>query len=103
MLSDKELDAAAAQLTSFRIKDDEYHKNHAEILDTYATLMEDFKRLKSEFEEARDSRERYKQLAKGGEMNPFVSVLSLAFGFWFPGGGFGTCGGTVGAGGKREL
>jgi hypothetical protein len=36
--------------------------------------MEDFKRLKSDYEEERDSRERYKQLAKGQERNPFVLV-----------------------------
>lgn len=74
MLSDKELDQAASQLAQFRVKDDEYHRNHADILDKYAALVEDFKRLKSEFEEARDSRERYKQMAKGGERNPFVSA-----------------------------
>ncbi|KAF2163067.1 hypothetical protein M409DRAFT_26513 [Zasmidium cellare ATCC 36951] len=83
MLSDKELSDAANQLASFRVKDDEYHRNHAKILDKYAALMEDFKRLKSDFEEARDSRERYKSLAKGGERNPFVLVLVDGDGYVF--------------------
>lgn len=81
MLSDKELSQAASQLAQFRMKDDEYHRNHTEILDKYAALMEDFKRLKSDFEEARDSRERYKSLAKGGERNPFVSLVVFVLEF----------------------
>ncbi|KAF2158540.1 hypothetical protein M409DRAFT_61552 [Zasmidium cellare ATCC 36951] len=83
MLSDKELTQAADQLAQFRIKDNEYHRNHADILNKYAALIEDFKHLKSDFEEARDWRERYKSLAKGGERNPFVLVLVDGDGYVF--------------------
>ena len=75
MLAEKELEQAAAQLAEFRAATDRQHETLSQVLKSYTALMEDYKRLKSDYEEERDSRERYKQMAKGQERNPFVLVL----------------------------
>ncbi|KAL6800549.1 hypothetical protein J3E68DRAFT_435836 [Trichoderma sp. SZMC 28012] len=69
---DDELGRAAQQLASFRAD-----SALPEILDRYAALIESYRRLQSDYEEERDARERYKQIARGLERNPFVLVLSL--------------------------
>lgn len=78
MLADDALVRAANQLS-------EYRKNDAlsDILDKYAVLIEDYKRLKSDYEEERDAREKYKQMARGQERNPFVLVLVDGDGYLF--------------------
>lgn len=81
--SDQELDHAIAQLAEFQNNDEGHHKTQKEILDKYKTLMQDYKRLRSDLEEERDLRERYKQLAKGQERNPFVLVLVDGDGYVF--------------------
>lgn len=78
MLTDKELDEAAQQLTDYRRND-----KLKDVLDTHEALLEKYRRLKSDYEEERDSRERYKQLARGQERNPFVLVLVDADGYVF--------------------
>ncbi|CAK3785811.1 hypothetical protein B0A50_05481 [Lecanosticta acicola] len=45
--------------------------------------MDDYKRLLSDFEEAREAREKYKQLARGSEANPFALVLVDGDGYLF--------------------
>ncbi|WYZ42255.1 hypothetical protein EsH8_V_001150 [Colletotrichum jinshuiense] len=78
MLSDDEIQGAADQLA-------EYNRSNTlpQILEQYAALIEDYKRLKSDYEEERDARERYKQLARGQERNPFVLVLVDGDGYPF--------------------
>lgn len=78
MLSNKEIDEAIQRVVSFRQSD-----TLTEILDGYGLLLEDYKRLKSDYEEERDARERYKQLARDQERNPFVLVLVDADGYVF--------------------
>ncbi|KAK4060475.1 uncharacterized protein Triagg1_10745 [Trichoderma aggressivum f. europaeum] len=75
---DDELERAAQQLANFR-------KDNAlpEILDRYAALIESYKRLQSDYEEERDARERYKQIARGVERNSFVLVLIDGDGYVF--------------------
>lgn len=70
MRSEKEIDEAAKQLTQYRQKD-----TLPDILNSYELLIEDYRRLKSDYEEERDARERYKKQARGQERNPFVLVL----------------------------
>lgn len=70
MLTDKEIDEATLQLTDYRQRD-----TLPNILSHYETLLEDYRRLKSDYEEERDARERYKKQARGQERNPFVLVL----------------------------
>ncbi|KAJ4405528.1 hypothetical protein N0V82_010311 [Gnomoniopsis sp. IMI 355080] len=70
MLTDKEIDEASLQLTEYRQKD-----TLPNILNNYEALIENYRRLKSDYEEEREARERYKKQAKGQERNPFVLVL----------------------------
>ncbi|KAI0598572.1 hypothetical protein F4775DRAFT_583729 [Biscogniauxia sp. FL1348] len=78
MLSEKEIDDAAQQLA-------EYQTQNAlsEILGRYSNLIASYKRLKSDYEEEREAREKYKQMARGQERNPFVLVLVDGDGYIF--------------------
>ncbi|KLP03355.1 uncharacterized protein FFB20_02132 [Fusarium fujikuroi] len=78
MLPDATIASAAEKLAEFR-------NNNAlnDILDQYAVLIEDYKRLKSDYEEEREGRERYKQLARGQERNPFALVVVDGDGYIF--------------------
>ena len=78
MLGDKEIEAASSQLAAYR-KDGTLN----DILARYETLLGDYKRLKSDYEEEREARERWKQQARGQERNPFVLVLVDADGYIF--------------------
>lgn len=78
MLSDQEIERAAAQLADYRRSD-----ALSRLLDQYAVLIEDYKRLKSDYEEEREAREKYKQMAKDQERNPFVLVLVDGDGYVF--------------------
>src|SRR5207248_1290107 len=78
MLNDKEIERAAAQLADYRRSD-----VLARLLDQHAVLIDDYKRLKSDYEEERESREKYKQMAKNQERNPFVLVLVDGDGYVF--------------------
>ncbi|KAF7551870.1 hypothetical protein G7Z17_g4715 [Cylindrodendrum hubeiense] len=77
-LGDDALERAAERLAGYRRKDD-----LAEILEQYSTLIEGYKRLKSDYEEEREGRERYKQLARGHERNPFALVVVDGDGYVF--------------------
>ena len=83
MLGDPELDQTVAQLAQVRQDQAKQHQTLTEVLEKYGALVEDYRRLKSDFEEERDTRERYKQLAKGSERNPFVLVLVDGDGYIF--------------------
>ncbi|KAK7735678.1 hypothetical protein SLS53_007419 [Cytospora paraplurivora] len=89
MLSDKDIDAAAQQLADYRNSD-----ALSDILTKYETLLGDYKRLKSDYEEEREARERWKQQARGQERNPFVLVLVDADGYVFNDNPDGPDGGT---------
>lgn len=83
MLSDRELQLSLAQLEDFRSQSEQHNKTHADILEKYSALMQDYKHLLSDFEEARESREKYKHMARGSERNPFVLVLVDGDGYLF--------------------
>lgn len=83
MPSDRELEQTAAQLADFRTASEQQHSTLTDVLKKYTILMEDYKRLRSDYEEERDSRERYKQMARGQERNPFVLVLIDGDGYVF--------------------
>lgn len=83
MPTDKELEQTAAQLASFRTASEQHHATLTEVTEKYSALMDDYKRLRSDYEEERDSRERYKQMARGQERNPFVLVLIDGDGYIF--------------------
>ncbi|KAL1836328.1 hypothetical protein VTJ49DRAFT_5299 [Mycothermus thermophilus] len=78
MLTDQEIERARARLAQFRQRDE-----LSQILDHYAFLIENYKRLKSDYEEEREAREKYKQMARDQERNPFVLVLIDGDGYVF--------------------
>lgn len=83
MLSDNELAETSLKLQDFHLASAKQQETLAEVLEKYGTLIESYKRLKSDYEEERDSRERYKQMARGQERNPFVLVLVDGDGYIF--------------------
>ncbi|KAH6876852.1 hypothetical protein B0T10DRAFT_584893 [Thelonectria olida] len=78
MLPDETVENAAEQLAEYRRND-----ALADILDRYATLIQHYKRLRSDYEEEREGRERYKQLARGQERSPFALVVIDGDGYVF--------------------
>ena len=78
MLSDQEIERNAKQLADYKRTD-----ALPDILERYAALIEDYKRLKSDYEEEREGRERYKQLARGQGKRPLVLVLVDGDGYVF--------------------
>ncbi|KAK0347849.1 hypothetical protein LTR59_005745 [Friedmanniomyces endolithicus] len=83
MLTDKELDASSVQLEALRLISTQQQVSLSQVLGKSEALVEDYRNLKSDYEEARDSRERYKQMARGQERNPFVLVLVDGDGYVF--------------------
>lgn len=102
MSSSRDLQSAAAQLAAFQSEKDQHNSTLSKILEDYASLMKRHERLQSDFEEERDSRERYKQMAKGAERNPFVLVLVDGDGFVFEDAAGGSDGGERAAQGINE-
>ncbi|KAI0454434.1 hypothetical protein F5B21DRAFT_475372 [Xylaria acuta] len=78
ILTDKEIDDASKKLAAFRATSAE-----EDFLQRYADLLTSYQQLKSDFEEEKVNRERYKQLARNQERNPFVLVLVDGDGYIF--------------------
>lgn len=83
MLTNSELDADASQIAQFQAASERHNASLSEVVEKYATLMKEYKLIKSDYEEARESRERYKQAARGAERNSFVLVLIDGDGYIF--------------------
>ncbi|KAI2642123.1 hypothetical protein GGS21DRAFT_291795 [Xylaria nigripes] len=78
MLTEKEIDDASRKLAEFRTRNSE-----EDFLQRYADLLVSYKRLKSDYEEEKAGRERYKQIARNQEQNPFVLVIVDGDGYIF--------------------
>ncbi|TGJ87091.1 hypothetical protein E0Z10_g1659 [Xylaria hypoxylon] len=78
ILTDREIDDAADKLAAFRTRNAE-----EDFLQRYADLLTGYKQLKSDYEEEKVGRERYKQLARNHERNPFVLVIVDGDGYIF--------------------
>ncbi|KAH7044676.1 hypothetical protein B0J12DRAFT_557363, partial [Macrophomina phaseolina] len=83
MLGDAQLDACEAQLRSFRMMDGQYYETLHELLRKYEALVEDYRMLRSDYEEEKENREKYKRQARGQEKNPFVLLLVDGDGYIF--------------------
>ncbi|KAI9367661.1 hypothetical protein BJX61DRAFT_527369 [Aspergillus egyptiacus] len=75
MLGDAEIQALGRNLKSVSDDNQRHHQDLQKLLDQFQFLLENYNRLKSDYEEEKDGRERYKKLAKAQERNPFVLVL----------------------------
>jgi hypothetical protein len=77
MMNDTELDQATADLEVIRSLNERHAKYQLDLFEKYAQLVDSYRRLKSDYEEERESRERYKQLARGNiESSPFIAEFS---------------------------
>ncbi|KAI7282521.1 hypothetical protein KC345_g3407 [Hortaea werneckii] len=83
MFSEQQLQQSAGHLADFRHNDIQHRESMAALLDDYAVLIDQYNRLRSDYEEERDARERYKQMARGQERDPFVLVLVDGDGYVF--------------------
>ncbi|KAH8432720.1 zinc finger CCCH domain-containing protein [Aspergillus melleus] len=75
MLAETEIQALDADLASVVRQNDQHHDTLQKLLQRFHLLLDDYNRLKSDYEEEKESREKYKKLARGQERNPFVLVL----------------------------
>ncbi|KAL5333955.1 hypothetical protein BJX70DRAFT_403070 [Aspergillus crustosus] len=83
MLGDAEVQAIGGNLRSVS-EDNQKRNNDLEMLfDQFKLLLESYNSLKSDYEEEKEGRERYKKLAKSQERNPFVLVLVDGDGYLF--------------------
>ncbi|KAI3341406.1 hypothetical protein F4824DRAFT_448796 [Ustulina deusta] len=78
LLTDREIDDAADKLAAFRARSEE-----EDFLQRYADLLIRYRQLKSDYEEEKVGRERYKQLARNQERKPFVLVIVDGDGYIF--------------------
>ncbi|KAL2208425.1 hypothetical protein CC79DRAFT_1366635 [Sarocladium strictum] len=78
MFDDLDIERASKELAAYR-NDGALSR----ILTSYDTLLQDFQRLRSDYEEERNARERYKQIAKRQDRKPFVLVLIDGDGYVF--------------------
>ncbi|GAB1727104.1 hypothetical protein NU195Hw_g8022t1 [Hortaea werneckii] len=83
MFSEQQLQQSAGHLADFRHNDIRHQESLAALLDDYAVLIDQYNRLRSDYEEERDARERYKQMSRGQERDPFVLVLVDGDGYVF--------------------
>ena len=77
MLSDADLEKLRGDLGSFSIT------GLQNLLQNYEQVLEQYHQLKSDFEEERETREKYKKRARNQERNPFVLVLIDGDGYIF--------------------
>ncbi|KAI9038263.1 zinc finger CCCH domain-containing protein [Aspergillus affinis] len=75
MLAETDIQALDASLASVARQNEQHHDNLQNLLQRFHLLLDDYNRLKSDYEEEKESREKYKKLARGQERNPFVLVL----------------------------
>ncbi|KAF1986582.1 hypothetical protein K402DRAFT_454224 [Aulographum hederae CBS 113979] len=75
MLSDAELDRSEGQVHAIRGSSQKEHELLQNVLQQHESLLSAYRLLKSDFEEEKESREKYKKLARGQDRNPFVLVL----------------------------
>lgn len=83
MPDERELNDALGKLRTFEDVSKEQQTSLSGILQGYHTFIEDFRRLKSDYEEERDAREKYKQMARGSERAAFILVLIDGDGYVF--------------------
>ncbi|KAE8152331.1 hypothetical protein BDV25DRAFT_151348 [Aspergillus avenaceus] len=83
MLGDKDIQALGGHLGIVVEENRRHHENVQNLLEEFRVLLDKYNRLKSDYEEEKESREKYKKLARGQERNPFVLVLVDGDGYLF--------------------
>ncbi|KAL2857288.1 hypothetical protein BJY01DRAFT_231040 [Aspergillus pseudoustus] len=84
MLGDSELQALGSSLRTVADDNQRHQQELHKLLDQFHFfLLESYNRLKSDYEEEKEGRERYKKLARAQERNPFILVLVDGDGYLF--------------------
>ncbi|RAQ45430.1 hypothetical protein AFGD_005775 [Aspergillus flavus] len=83
MLGDAEIQALDDHLGNVLRENQQHHENIQGLLQQFHLLLDNYNRLKSDYEEEKEAREKYKKLARGQERNPFVLVLVDGDGYLF--------------------
>ncbi|BDD63849.1 hypothetical protein MPDQ_003984 [Monascus purpureus] len=83
MLGDADLQILGNQLDAVARADQQHHECLQKLLDQSRDLVESYRLLKSDYEEEKEAREKYKKLARGQERNPFALVLVDGDGYLF--------------------
>ncbi|QDS75291.1 hypothetical protein FKW77_001220 [Venturia effusa] len=83
MLTDHDIDGLEEQLNAYKITNAAHNAALNTLTERYEHMIEDYRRLKSDYEEVREARERYKKLSKDQDKNPFVLVLVDGDGYNF--------------------
>jgi DNA repair exonuclease SbcCD ATPase subunit len=65
MLADADLVGLDSQLDVFTRDSKQHHETHLKLLHQFQELIENYRQLKSDYEEEKESREKYKKLARG--------------------------------------
>ncbi|PLN86359.1 hypothetical protein BDW42DRAFT_159087 [Aspergillus taichungensis] len=83
MLRDADIQTLDSHVGSI-IRDNEQHHDRLQgLLTQFKGLLDSYNQLRSDYEEERENREKYKKLARGQERNPFVLVLVDGNGYQF--------------------
>ncbi|KAG2412979.1 hypothetical protein HFD88_010538 [Aspergillus terreus] len=83
ILGDSEIQALEGNLGAIVRDSQQHHDNLQNLLQQFHFLLESYNRLKSDYEEEKEAREKYKKLARGQDRNPFVLVLVDGDGYLF--------------------
>ncbi|PYH43453.1 uncharacterized protein BP01DRAFT_424782 [Aspergillus saccharolyticus JOP 1030-1] len=83
MLADADIHALESHLGTVVRENQQHHDNLQNLLQKFQELLKNYNSLKSDYEEEKEGRERYKRLARGQERNPFVLVLIDGDGYMF--------------------
>ncbi|PYH94405.1 C-x8-C-x5-C-x3-H type zinc finger protein [Aspergillus ellipticus CBS 707.79] len=83
MLADADINALGTDLGAVVLQNQQHHDNVHSLLEKFRLLLESYNDLKSDYEEEKEAREKYKRMARGQDRNPFVLVLIDGDGYLF--------------------
>ncbi|KAJ5975567.1 Zinc finger CCCH-type [Penicillium waksmanii] len=83
LLRDSDIDSLNNQLAALSGENQSHHEKLQVVLNQFRNVLEDYSALKSDYEEVKEGREKYKKQARGQERNPFVLVLVDGDGYLF--------------------
>ncbi|EOD51910.1 putative ccch zinc finger dna binding protein [Neofusicoccum parvum UCRNP2] len=83
MLNEPDLETLEDELKDYQLSERATHDKLQRLLQKHENLLKDYRQLRSDFEEEKESREKYKKIAKAQERNPFVLVLIDGDGYVF--------------------
>ncbi|THC88089.1 hypothetical protein EYZ11_012463 [Aspergillus tanneri] len=75
MLGESDIQDLDDHLGSVLRDNERHHENVQNLLQRFHLLLDNYNRLKSDYEEEKEAREKYKKLVRGQDRNPFVLVL----------------------------